>query len=83
MQPLLNYDFPGSFYPTSSPLITANWKASSGQKWTVPVGGRVGKIVRFDKLLVNLQASAYYNVERPNNAPRWSLRLQAQLTFPK
>lgn len=83
LQPFLNYNFPGGFYLTSSPLITANWEASGGQKWTVPMGGGVGKIVRFGKLPVNLQASAYYNVERPDNAPRWALRLQAQLMFPK
>ncbi|MDM0037007.1 transporter [Variovorax sp. J22P271] len=83
LQPFLNYNFPGGFYLTSSPLITANWEAAGGQKWIVPMGGGVGKIVRFGKLPVNLQASAYYNVERPDNAPRWALRLQAQLMFPK
>lgn len=83
LQPFLNYNFAGGFYLTSSPLITANWEAAGGQKWTVPLGGGVGKIVRFGRLPVNLQASAYYNVERPDNAPRWALRLQAQLMFPK
>jgi hypothetical protein len=32
---------------------------------------------------VNLQASAYYNVERPDNAARWQMRLQVQFLFPK
>lgn len=83
LQPFLNYNLPSGLYLTSSPIITANWEGASGQKWTVPVGGGVGKIHRFGKLPVNLQASAYYNVERPDNGPRWSLRLQAQLMFPK
>jgi hypothetical protein len=32
---------------------------------------------------VNAQASAYYNVERPDNAAEWQLRIQIQLLFPK
>ena len=39
MQPFLNYNFPDGTYLTSSPIITADWKADSGQKYTVPVGG--------------------------------------------
>jgi hypothetical protein len=83
LQPFLNYNFPSGLYLTSSPLITSNWEAASGQEWTVPMGGGVGKIVRLGKLPLNLQASAYYNIERPDYAPRWTLRLQAQLMFPK
>ena len=32
---------------------------------------------------INIQASAYYNVERPDNAAKYQLRLQIQLMFPK
>lgn len=39
MQPFLNYNFPGGTYLTSAPIVTANWQAS-GDKWTVPAGGR-------------------------------------------
>jgi hypothetical protein len=32
---------------------------------------------------VNIQASAYYNVETPEYGADWQLRLQLQLMFPK
>ncbi|KPK51572.1 MAG: neuromedin U [Myxococcales bacterium SG8_38_1] len=85
LQPFVNYNFPHSpgRYLTFSPIITADWEAASGQQWTVPLGLGIGQIMRFGKQPVNLQAAAYYNVERPDNAARWQLRLQMQFLFPK
>ena len=68
---------------TSAPIITANWEESGDDRWTVPIGAGVGKIVRIGKLPVNVQGSAYYNVVRPDNAAEWQLRLQVQLLFPR
>ena len=83
LQPILNYNFHGGFYLTSSPIITADWKADSGQKWTVPVGGGVGKIFHFGRQPVNMQIAAYYNVVKPDFGPNWQIRAQAQFMFPK
>jgi hypothetical protein len=83
IQPFVNYNFAGGLYLTSSPILTVNWKAPSGQQWTVPVGGGVGKIFHFGELPVNSQIGAYYNVERPDNGAEWQLRIQVQLMFPK
>jgi hypothetical protein len=47
------------------------------------MGGGIGKIFKFGKLPVNAQVGAYYNVVRPDFAPNWQIRLQAQLIFPK
>ena len=75
--------FPRWDIPPSSPIITANWKADSGDCWTVPLGGGAGKIVRFGRLPVNLQLQAYYNVVTPDNGADWQLRFQVQFLFPK
>lgn len=85
VQPFLNYNVPGhpGLYFTSSPVITANWKAASGQRWTVPLGLGVGQIMKWGTQPVNLQAAAYYNVERPDGAANWNLRLQLQFLFPR
>jgi hypothetical protein len=83
MQPFLNFNFKSGAYLTTSPIITANWEARGSQKFTVPIGGGVGKIFKFGRLPVNTQVSAYYNVARPDFAPNWQIRLQAQLMFPK
>ena len=39
IQPFVNYNLPDAWYLVSAPIITANWEASSGNKWTVPLGG--------------------------------------------
>ncbi|MHC4621913.1 MAG: neuromedin U [Planctomycetota bacterium] len=83
LQPFINYNLPDGWYLSSSPIITCNWKADSGNRWTVPVGGGIGKIVRFGKLPVNLSCQGFYNVESPRNGADWTLRLQMQLLFPK
>jgi len=83
-QYFVNYNFPNGIYFTSAPIITANWKADSGEKWTIPVGGGFGKLFRFGKLPVNTSIQAYYNVEKPDTlGPRWTLRCQVQFLFPK
>jgi len=83
LQPFINYNFAGGLYLSSAPIITADWKADSNERWTVPLGGGVGKIVRFGKLPVNFQTQLFRNVEKPEYGPDWTWRLQAQLMFPK
>ena len=85
IQPFLNYNFPKSpgRYLSFSPIVTANWEAGSGEKWTVPLGLSIGQIMKFGNQPVNLQAGAYYNVERPTGAAEWNIRLQLQFLFPK
>lgn len=77
IQPFVNYNF------LSAPILTAAWNAPSGPQWTVPLGGRMGKIFHFGKLPVNTQISAYYNVAHPDFGPNWQIRAQVQLMFPK
>ena len=83
IQPFVNYNFPEGFYLTSAPIWTVEWKANSGNQWTVPLGGGVGKIFHLGKLPVNTQLSAYYNVVRPDFGANWQIRAQVQLMFPK
>jgi hypothetical protein len=83
MQPFLNYNLPGGWFLTSSPVITANWEEDSDNCWIVPIGGGVGKIHRIGKLPVNLQLAGFYNIERPDSGPDWTLRFQIALLFPK
>ena len=83
IQPFVNYNFPSGVYLTSSPIATVNWEAAGGQKWTVPLGGGIGKIFHIGKLPVNTQVSAYYNVVHPDDGANWQLRLQLQFMFPK
>lgn len=83
VQPFINYNFEGGFYLTSSPILTVDWKAESSQRWTIPLGGGVGKIFHLGKLPVNTQLAGYYNVVKPDDGPNWQIRAQVQLMFPK
>jgi hypothetical protein len=82
LQPFVNYNLPKGWYLTSSPILTSNWLADSGDRWTVPVGGGFGRLFKVDKLPINMQLQAFYNVVRPTNAPSWTLRFQIQALFP-
>ena len=84
LQPFVNYNLPDGWYLTSSPILTADWKADrAGDVWTVPLGGGVGKLFRIGKLPVNTQLAAYGNVAKPEFGPDWQLRFQIQFLFPK
>lgn len=75
VQRFINYIFPDApgRYLAFSPIMTADWKADSDQRWVVPLGLGIGQIPRFGKQPVNLQASACCNVERPDTAAQWQL----------
>jgi hypothetical protein len=82
-QYFLNYNLPDGWYLTSSPIITADWEAGRGNKWTVPVGGGFGKVFRAGNLPMNASFAAFSNVVRPDNGSDWSLRFQISFLFPK
>jgi hypothetical protein len=81
-QYFINYNFSGGWYLTSSPIMTANWKAESGEKWTVPVGGGFGRIFHIGNQPINAQFQYFYNLEQPENTGDWSIRAQLQFMFP-
>jgi hypothetical protein len=83
MQPFVNYNFRHGWYLTSSPEVTADWEKQRAQRWVVPVGGGVGKIVKVGDLPMNIYTQFFSNVERPQGTTDWSARLQVQLLFPK
>jgi hypothetical protein len=83
LQPFVNYNLPHKWYLTSSPIITANWEARSSERWVVPVGGGVGKIVHLGKQPVNVYTQFFRNVQRPDGTSSWSARFNMTFLFPK
>ena len=83
VQYFINYNIKKGLYLTMAPIITANWEAKSGQQWLVPFGLGIGKIFRIGgKLPLNMQFAGFYNAIRPDFAPDWTLRVQAQVMLP-
>lgn len=82
-QYFVNYNFRGGWYLTSSPIMTANWEAESGEEWTVPVGGGFGRIFRIGNQPLNASFQYFHNLEHPENTGDWSIRAQLQFMFPR
>jgi hypothetical protein len=63
--------------------ILADWKAPSGEKWTVPLGLSIGKVIKFGMLPVQVQIGGQYFVERPEFGPKWNVQLQVTPVIPR
>ena len=82
LQYFVNYNFKKGWYATSAPILTANWKADSGEKWLVPFGAGAGKIFKIRKQAMNASVQVYGNAVRPTGFAPVTLRLQLQFLFP-
>lgn len=83
-QPFINYNLRKGWYVGGSPIITSNWVASPGNRWVVPLGGGVGRILRTNsKVYVNLDVEAFYDVVTPDvSGSRLGSRFEMKLLFP-
>lgn len=82
MQYFVNYNMKKGWYLTTSPIVTANWNASRGNVWTVPVGGGVGRIMKLGFQPVNVTAQFYGNAVYPSGTSPWGMRLAIAFLFP-
>lgn len=83
LQWFVNYNMKKGWYLKAAPINTANWRATSGNVWTVPFGGGVGRIMKLGFQPVNLSAEVYGNAKYPSGASPWTLRLGFTLLFPR
>lgn len=83
VQPFFSRQLPHGWSFSITSETSYNWEASSGNKWTVPLGGTVSKVLRFGRMPVSLSGGGFYNVERPDFANRWTARLAMTLVFPE
>jgi hypothetical protein len=83
LQYFINYNMKKGWYVTSAPILTANWKGTNGNVWTVPFGGGIGRVMKVGFQPVNLQMNLYRNAFYPAGTSSWSLRLQIAFLFPK
>ena len=87
IQPFININLANGWYIASSPIITADWNASHGSGWTVPIGGGVGRIFRIGRQPFNASLQAFWNVVRPDPLGDKllgpvTIRFQIQALFP-
>ncbi len=63
--------------------ILADWKAHGSERWTVPIGLSVGKVVMLGPLPVQFQIAGQYFVARPEGGPKWNVQFQMTPVIPK
>jgi len=78
----LRRELANDWYFVSAPVITVNWK-SENQKWLLPLGGGIGKVIRIHSKPWALSLQGYYNVIKPDGAPNWSVRLSVITPLPR
>ena len=83
LQYFLVYNLKHDWYVSAAPVILADWRESAGNRWIVPVGGGVGKLVMFGSRPVDFAGTVYRNVVTPTGGPKWQMSLQMTLLFPQ
>ncbi len=85
VQYFINYNMKGGWYTGTQPILTTNWKEDPSDRWLVPFGWSVGRVTRLGRMPINAQAGVYYNLIHPRDLPypKWQVRLQLALLFPK
>jgi len=72
----------GKWYITSDPIITANWNAEIGQRWLVPLGCGIGRIMQAAKNKWSMALHFYHNAIKPDGAPNGLFRIDILYKLP-
>jgi hypothetical protein len=82
LQPFINYNLPRAWAISTAPLITSNWSAAEGERWTVPIGLGVSKITHVGDQPLNFIAQYYHDGKHPDRAGSEQLRLEVAALWP-
>ena len=67
----------------SRPTIKADFKADSGDKWNVPIGGGISKLFKLKKLPVLIGVEAQYSViQQDTFGPEWTIVTDLTIVIP-
>lgn len=84
LQPIASYFLKDGWGIGYSGNILADWNAEKDNRWTVPVGIGVNKVVKFGRLPVKLGIAAQYMPIRPDRfGQMWNIQLQVTPVLPK
>jgi hypothetical protein len=83
IQPFFNYNLSKGSALSYGPIITYDWKADGGNRLTFPLGLGYSKTTRIGKRPMKFAGAGFFNVVRPDNAPKWQLQGTVTLIFPK
>lgn len=86
VRPIFFYNFSSGWYVASLPIFTADWTAPKN-KWTVPLGGGVGRVIPIGNMIMNIRFDAYDNgLLKPapgiTNVGDWTFGFTLHFVFP-
>ena len=81
LNPFVFYNLQRGWYVLSSPQMSSDWTARPGQKWTVPVGGGVGRVMKVGVQPINARVQFWNDVVQPTGGPSWTMQAQVQFLF--
>ena len=82
-QLVVNYNLDKGWYLVSAPTITADWNQESDNRWMVPLGGGVGRIVKIGSVPNDIRVQAFGYAAKPEFGPSWTLRFEWKVMFIK
>ena len=81
-KPFLIYELSRKWNLVYIPLgLSHSWKASSGDDWTVPIGGGIRRLFKIRDKKMGLQFQAFDYVARKPKDPEWELRVTIEFLF--
>jgi hypothetical protein len=81
LNPFLFYNMKRGWYFAYSGVITSDWTASRDHRWTVPVGGGVGRVFKIGNQPLNARTEFLNNVRTTSYGPSWQVQEQLQFVF--
>ena len=82
LQYFVNHGLGKGWALATSPMITVNWRNSSGDRWVMPVGGGVNKVVQKKTMAFVLRLHAYAYAVKPSSSGSWQLMFSFEPIFP-
>jgi len=82
LQPFINYNLAYAWAISMAPLITADWSAPNGQRWTVPIGAGISKVAHVGDQPMNFLLQYYHNTRHPRLAGSSALRMEVAFLWP-
>ena len=84
LQPFAAWFLPEGWSVGYSGNILANWHADKSQRWTVPLGADVAKVVKLGRIPIKIALAGQYMVEHPSIfGQEWNVQLVVTPVIPK
>jgi hypothetical protein len=81
VQPFITYLLGNGWAATLTSETTYNWQADGNEKWTVPIGAQIAKVLQIGGNFFNFGLAGVYYAERPAYAPEWEARFSVTYVF--